>query len=137
MYRSEKNRWRGGYGKELNDVLLVDVDEILNLNENNVEKFVKKAQECAEKFEKERVSTSQIRNFYAYVKDIEKRSGKDNFDKIKLYLLKPKIAYAVKRGYASQSFQKTFEDLIDRIKTKEQFDNFVKFFEAIVAYYKE
>lgn len=144
---SFRNGWKNKYGKdtpeqsqgEVSVLSDEDVKKILDLNENYIENFVKKAQECAEEF---KVSESQIRKFYAYVKEIERDSDKDNntFDKVKLYLLIPKIAYSAKRNNVTPKFQKTFEKLIKEIKTKEDFDkfvNFVKFFEAIIAYSKK
>lgn len=128
----------GGYGKprrQDNESLVKGkVDKILNLDENTVEEFIKTAEDCAQKFKQEKVNTNQIRNFYDYVKNI--KTDKNKFDKVELYLLKPKIAYAVGRKTVSVRFQKTMEELINEIKTKPEFDNFVKFFEAIVAYYK-
>jgi len=119
----------------------VDADKILKLDQNNVKFFVEKAEECAKKFN---ISTNQIRNFYDYVKTEIGEDYKDpsNFGnaKVKLYLLKPKMACAVGRAEKDKKdlkiFQKTMEVLIDKVNTKDSFENFVRFFEAIVAYHK-
>lgn len=114
-----------------------DVRKILNLTGENAEFFVKKAEECAEEFSKEKIgiSPTKLRDFYDYVKQMDK------YDKVKLHLLKPKLAYAVGKEEKREKkellgkFQKTMEKLID--KTNEgNFENFVSFFEAIVAYHK-
>jgi len=110
----------------------IDVNKILNLSDESVEEFIKTADEYAKNFEN--ISTSKIRDFFDYVKSMDK------FDKVKLWQLKPKIAYAVGRAEkdkeALKEFQTTMEELINNIKDEKQFDNFVKFFEAIIAYHK-
>ncbi|MEM4347161.1 MAG: type III-A CRISPR-associated protein Csm2 [Candidatus Altiarchaeota archaeon] len=108
-----------------------EIDKILNLKDENVELFVKKAEECAKEF---KFSASKLRSFYDPIK------GMKEYQKIKLYLLKPKIAYAVgkeerEKRLELKKFQKTMEKLIE--KTNENnFENFKSFFEAIVAYHK-
>ncbi|OQX21241.1 MAG: hypothetical protein BWK75_03575, partial [Candidatus Altiarchaeales archaeon A3] len=73
------------------------VDKILDLKDDSVEEFIKTAEECAEKFKG--ISSSKIRDFYDYVKRIES----DRYDKVKLHLLKPKMAYAIGRADKDKS----------------------------------
>lgn len=59
-----------------------------------------------------------------------------------LYLLKPKFAVSVGRKLIPEDFFKVMNTCLNKIdvgkkdKKKENFNNFVKFFEAIVAYHK-
>jgi len=141
MNRNPYNK--GGYGggyhshhnePEAKSLVEGKVDKILNLQDESVEEFIKTAEDCAKKFKG--ISSSKVRDFYDYVKSIEK------YNKVKLHLLKPKIAYAVGRAdkkdnkYSLQCFQKTMEDLINKTNDDKQFNNFKKFFEAIIAYHK-
>ncbi len=137
MDRKQKNREYGSQGswhqgENKNNKCSVEVDKILNLSDESVEEFIKTAEECAKNFEN--ISTSKIRDFFDYVKSMDK------FDKVKLWQLKPKMAYAVGRAEKDkgdlEKFKETMEELINNIKDEKQFDNFVKFFEAIIAYHK-
>ena len=89
-----------------------------------------------------KLNTTQLRKFFAALKKMEQ---KENWDEIEteFYLLKPRMAVSVGR----KNLPKQFYDVIltamskvdnvesDDLKMK-NFDIFVKFFEAIVAYHK-
>ncbi|MCX7974340.1 MAG: type III-A CRISPR-associated protein Csm2 [Candidatus Aminicenantes bacterium] len=80
--------------------------------------------------EKERLTTSQIRNF---LDEIQKMK---DYDSNKLQLLRPKLAYAAGRH---KGRVKDFRDLMEvAIKNtrKENFEYFKYFIEAIVAYHR-
>ena len=89
-----------------------------------------------------KLNTTQLRKFFAALKKLEQ---KDTWDEIEteFYLLKPRMAVSVGR----KNVPKPFYDVVlaamakvdnvedDELKM-ENFDKFVKFFEAIVAYHK-
>ncbi|MFN4227891.1 MAG: type III-A CRISPR-associated protein Csm2 [Candidatus Ratteibacteria bacterium] len=80
---------------------------------------------------KEGLSTSQIRSI---LDAIQRMKG---FDKNKLQLLRPKLAYAAGRhGGRVKEFQKIIEKAIQFVENNEEFENFRNFVEAIVAYHK-
>ena len=85
--------------------------------------------------EGEKMTTSQIRKF---LDEIQKMR---NYDKDKLQLLRPKLAYAVaktrkgKRVGKILHFQKVVEEALI-ITNKDNFQNFKYFIEAIVAYHR-
>ena len=96
---------------------------------------------------KERLTTSQIRNIFGEVKRLQGTlQGKDSLDaKIKkdFLMLRPKLAYAAKRA-GSRGID-ALKDVLDNAHKavdlegkhlKKQFENFVDFFEAILAYHK-
>ncbi len=88
---------------------------------------------------REKVTTSQIRNIYGTVKMLEGRGLSDDV-LFKLILLKPQLAYAAGRHDkvpGMQVLRRVLSDCIDLVyEKKERFDNFCKFFEAILAYHR-
>lgn len=91
------------------------------------------------------MTTSQIRNFFGEVKRIQARLQERSFseEKSAFLLLKPKLAYAEARVKAKsgQSNISDFRKIIDLAHSevkdnKEQFQRFVDFLEAILAYHK-
>jgi CRISPR-associated protein Csm2 len=88
------------------------------------------------------LTTSQIRNVFGVVRQIEMQGYGDLTQQRKLLLLKPKLAYA--RGRESnQRKQRVLQDLeevlspaIDLVENEQHFRNFFDFFEAILAYHR-
>ena len=89
-----------------------------------------------------KLNTTQLRKFFAALKKLEQ---KDTWDEIEteFYLLKPRMAVAVGRKNLPKDFYNVIMAAMakvdnvadDELKMK-NFDMFVKFFEAIVAYHK-
>lgn len=94
------------------------------------------------KVERAKLTTTQLRRFFGEVK----RQQLKGYDETNFILLKPKLAYAVGRAKDSKAkindFYFVISKAIDCVKadTKEEsdkrFKNFIKIFEAIVAYHK-
>lgn len=92
---------------------------------------------------KDRLSKSQLRNFFNEVKALDAKIERDNFDENLPYILmlKAKASYAYKGGRNSnipKSFKEFIETNIDLIEEKrdiETFRGFVNFFETVVAYF--
>lgn len=81
------------------------------------------------------LSTSQIRNVYGFVKQLELRG----FDPAQLMLLKPKLAYAAARAEneGARELRDVLSWAIDEVnEDPEKFRRFVDFFEAVLAYHK-
>ena len=107
----------------------VDISEII---ENGGEPLVIAAEDLGRKLARD-LKTSQIRKIYSAVKKIE-QSG---FDQNQLILLKPKLAYASARNKPVERLRDTLTEAIDQVGNDTQkFQNFVSFFEAILAYHK-
>jgi CRISPR-associated protein Csm2 len=85
------------------------------------------------------LTTTQLRKFFGEVKRQQALGFNEN-DKTDFILLKPKLAYAVARSKDEDAkihdFYWVISNAIDLVKTKDQFRNFIKIFEAIVAYHK-
>ena len=93
------------------------------------------AEELGHRLYSERLTTSQIRNIYGVVKKMQ-LSGE--FDPGEFVLLKPKLAYQAKRerGGGVQELANVLIPAIDLVgEDRNRFQNFVDFFEAILAYH--
>lgn len=82
------------------------------------------------------LTTSQLRKFFGEVK----RQQAKGYDKSEFILLKPKLAYAVGRAKDEDAkihdFYHVLAPVIEKIENEKEFKNFIKIFEAIVAYHK-
>lgn len=83
-----------------------------------------------------KLTTSQLRKFFGEVK----RQQAIGYNPTDFILLKPKLAYAVGRtkkpNTCLHDFYKVMANAIDTVENEKQFKNFIKLFEAIVAYHK-
>ncbi len=83
-----------------------------------------------------KLTTNQLRKFFGEVK----RQQMSGYAETDFVLLKPKLAYAVGRTKQKDSKIKDFyfviSDAIDKVHNEQHFKNFIKIFEAIVAYHK-
>lgn len=89
------------------------------------------------KFVKETgLTTSQIRNVFGEIKRIQLK-GFEN-EKPSFFLLKPKMAYAAKRAGNTgiQTLKQFFDEAHSKVHDKATYQNFVDFFESILAYHK-
>ena len=101
-----------------------------------VEKAEQLARELSEiKRDRDKLSTSQIRNIYGAVK---KMQMKGELDTHKLAMLKPKLAYTAKRhGMGAEKLKDVLTDAISFVENDlKNFNRFVDFFEAILAYHR-
>jgi len=120
-----------------------DIERII---EGDSEKLVQVAKDIGEYLvrgeERERLSTSQIRNIFGEVKRLQMKGFSERTSH-ELILLKPKLAYQKGRFMREKSAEKvayladTLTMAIDAIQGNAQrFEHFVDFFEAILAYHK-
>lgn len=101
---------------------------------------------CDKKSENDRfpgrmaMTTSQIRNVFGEIKRIQARGYEK--EKSNFLLLRPKIAYAEARALAKSNksrvsdFRKVLDQAHMAVKNEKQFQNFVDFMEAVLAYHK-
>jgi CRISPR-associated protein Csm2 len=115
-------------------------EEVREAIEQGGEKLVNLAKRIGETVVKdvkrdERLSTSQIRNIFGFVKRLEMRG----FDRHKFAMLKPRLVYAAARAgtEGAEIFRDAILAAIDAVSSDEsKFRKFVDFFEAILAYHK-
>jgi CRISPR type III-A-associated protein Csm2 len=82
-----------------------------------------------------KLTTNQLRKFFGEVK----RQQMNGYNKTDFVLLKPKLAYAVGRSKGASKIKDFYEVMciaIDTVTEEKHFKNFIKIFEAIVAYHK-
>lgn len=82
-----------------------------------------------------KLTTSQLRKFFGEVK----RQQMVGYKETDFILLKPKLAYAVGRAEKNSKIRDFYEVMaaaIDLVSNETEFQNFIKIFEAIVAYHK-
>jgi CRISPR type III-A-associated protein Csm2 len=89
----------------------------------------------------EAIKSSQLRRVFGEIKSIQRRlSQEESFEKLKaeIWGIMPLVAYAYARGIVKRDFYNLMSTLINerRIKTAEDFECFVDFYEAIIAYFK-
>ena len=129
---------------QLNDFeCLKDVDSKLILeNDVGFAHIIAKYPEDPNKARKDDINTSQLRKFFGEVKKMETKGawGKMETD---FYLLKPRMAIAVGRNNIPEPFYRVMMVIMSKVDVgdspdvkKENFDKFVKLFEAIIAYRK-
>ena len=82
------------------------------------------------------LTASQIRNVFGEIKRIQMK-GWEN-EKASFYLLKPKMAYAAKRqnDKGINTLKKYFDLAHKEVADVKTYQNFVDFFESILAYHK-
>ncbi|MGB5156453.1 type III-A CRISPR-associated protein Csm2 [Desulfobacterium sp. N47] len=94
----------------------------------------------------DKMKTTQLRKFFTSIKLMEQKTkGKDKteiFNDTSLYMLLPYLAYAQARKLVTLEFYKLVKVIIGdgtngKIKTVEDFQRFVEFMTAIVAYHKQ
>lgn len=125
--RGSRNQQRGGQGQR-RGYTLPD-----NVIEQGGDPLVKAAENLGRRLKDQGLKTNQIRKVYTAVKKIE-WSG---FDQKQLIMLKPKLAYAAARHRSVEQLKEVLTMAIDRVGNDEnRFQNFVDFFEAILAYHK-
>ena len=83
------------------------------------------------------MTASAIRNIYGEIKRIQMKNFGEQ-ERIAFLLLKPKVAYLVKRinKDGATFFKDIFNIAADNVKDEKSYTNFCNFMEAIVAYHK-
>jgi len=122
---------------------MIEEGEVKAIIDGDYKKLVKSAEVIGEYLKEQKLSPSQIRNIYTEVKELEMKSFEEKEVERRLLLLKPKLAYTAARpgaGRGVKELKKVVNKAIDAILidgvTEEKFENFCKFFEAILAYHR-
>lgn len=93
------------------------------------------------------LTTSQIRNFFGSVKKMQQAASLDKeaqFDQTEFLLLKPRLAYAIKRNSTNggRDFADVMQAAMDAVAASDhqnrtqRFKNFAALLEAILAYHR-
>jgi len=102
------------------------------------ELFNEEAKYWAEKISNGMKST-QIRNFYDFVLDLNDRAEKEPFAEVLPFvkMLNSKANYAKERKVASFEFVEMISKCVSQVNTKEQLKTFKLFFEAVIGFSKK
>lgn len=107
--------------------------ELPSILAGDSQKLVENAEKLGEHLSK-RLTTSQIRRIFSEVKQM------GEFDKDRLNLLRPKMAYTAGRHRRAVreivDLQQVLDECIKRTNSEKEFENFKNFFEAILAYHR-
>jgi len=117
------------------------INKLNSLKEYNVDDFVRfdgDVDILTRQLKNDDIKTTQLRKFFAAVKEInlETKTKTWNELKVNFFLLMPKLAYAKGRKLISEDFYNLLESAMNKVQSKEDFNRFVEFLEAIVAFYK-
>lgn len=111
-----------------------NVERLKKILGGDVKELNAYAEELAGKYvsggETEKLSTSQIRNVLDEIQRMRE------FDEKKLQLLRPKLAYAAGRHGGMVRYFQELMDLLINMTTKDNYQYFKNFVEAIVAYHR-
>lgn len=116
---------------KISEKVLEDVDDILG--GKNPEEFVDLAEKLGKDCQDKGVSTSQIRAVFSRVQNLPNDYQRAER---KLQLLRPKLAYQQGRHSELSELQEVLDEMIQRVGTDRQLENFKQFFEAVLAYHK-
>ena len=116
----------------------------LNVIEKGGEPLVNEAEELGRQISDRRsgITTSQIRKVFNAVRKIQmKVQIGEEFQQNELILLKPKLAYVAARAPGprkanTEKLKDALTQAIGLVDNDKKFQNFVAFFEAILAYHK-
>jgi CRISPR-associated protein Csm2 len=110
--------------------------------EGNSKKLVEWAETVGKNLANSGLTTSQLRNVFGAVRQIEMQGYSNLTQQRKLLLLKPKLAY-IRGKESNRSKQRALRDLeevlspaIELVEDEQRFRNFFDFFEAILAYHR-
>ena len=115
------------------DVIEKGGEDLVNAAENFAKKICDK---------NKGVTTSQVRRVFSAVKKIQMKVQMGaEFQLNELILLKPKLAYAAARAPTArkantEKLKNILIEAIGQVDDNKKFENFVAFFEAILAYHK-
>lgn len=114
------------------------IGELDGLAEWDARDLVERADGIGRELKNKNVTTSQIRNFLDEVNRIEadNRRNKGSFDGSQVVFLDIQLAYAAGREDKLKDFTRLFSAAIKQVRSKEDFDRFVKFTQAVVAYHR-
>ncbi|MEJ5201161.1 MAG: type III-A CRISPR-associated protein Csm2 [Anaerolineales bacterium] len=84
-----------------------------------------------------KLKATQLRKIFHYVKSL-KREFKDqgNFNRAKVVLIMPTLAYAVGRNLITEEFYELLTTMLNKCQTSQDFESVANFLEAIMAYHK-
>jgi CRISPR-associated protein Csm2 len=86
-----------------------------------------------------RVKSTQLRNFYDQVMELEERAQKEPFEEVLPFvkMLNSKVAYAETRKNVNSKFVEMMTQCISQVNAPESLKTFKLFFEALIGFYRK
>lgn len=107
------------------------------LAEVPIDDLVQAAEDLGKHLVDERLNTTQIRKFLTQVNKLSADFRKSrSFERERVVLLKPKLAYAAGQHDAVRPLAAVLVDAIDRVVSDRDYERFARFVEAVVAYHR-
>lgn len=139
-----RNRGGGGQQKKaMKEVADYLSDMEGSLGQWPTDNLVNSADKVGAELKERNITTTQIRNFLDEVNrlDAEARKGRANFEPSEVVFLNVQLAYAAGREQSLKPFYNLFSTAVGKVSTDEEnfdkdFDRFVKFTRAVVAYHR-
>jgi len=129
---------RRGRGPSVADEVAGKLEKLNSMRELPAEDLVEYADKVGSFLARDaRLKTSQIRKFLDAVNQIKSRSFTEEFDfEREVIFLRPKLAWAAGRQDQVKPLMRVLDPCMRRVKDGEDFTNFARFVEAIVAYHR-
>ncbi|MDR2105569.1 MAG: type III-A CRISPR-associated protein Csm2 [Deferribacteraceae bacterium] len=119
----------------------------MGINRDDLIGKIKNAETIAKRIDEERHNAksrdklnkiTQIRLFYDELQKLQKDAKKLDFKLLvpSIYLVMSKVAYSHGRKLIGEELRKFLQNNIGGIETKEDLDNFMLYFEAVLGYYR-
>ena len=102
------------------------------------ELFNEVAKSWAKKIKSNKMTSTQLRNYYDKVLELYEEAQINDFDEVLPFvkMLNSKVSYGVGRGVVSEEFERMMNICINQIETKKDLEIFKYFFEAVLGFYK-
>jgi len=144
--RGNEEKWKKRYrewGQAENQPIVFDEGTLKQIvqapegDENAAELLVKWSDRLGAIFEEKGLSSSQIRNIFGEVRNIEQMGFDDEKNRARFLRLIPKLEYTAAREKKATDLKNVLVKGVHFVEgSKENFQRFVEFFEAILAYHK-
>lgn len=141
--RGGPRRGSGNRTNEEIDAIISEIGTLTMLKDMETKKFADEG-EYADKIAKisgRSLKTNQLRKFFGAVREIQRKENWDDME-VEFYLLKPKLAYSQGRKLIPRDFYNVMKVCMNKVDIGTEqdkvanFNKFVDFLEAIVAYHK-
>lgn len=129
---------RNQESKNVDKIILDQLRDVNSLIDWEKEKLIEAGELMGEYFS-DKVATHQVRKIFSEIKRLKmelQTRGKSSFDKGKVLLLIPKLAYLAGRVNGLKPYKKVMEELIKRVNSPEDFLVLADFSDAFLAYHK-
>lgn len=129
--QSEMKKWGLDYGQQLSDLSKVGAEKIVEISEKTGKHLASSRAGGID------LKINQIRRFLDEVRQIERTLKNKKFDRDRVILLRPKLAYAAGREHKVIPLMNVLDPAIkSAAQSEENFNKLLRLIEGIVAYHR-